>query len=76
MITSTLATIGILYLILESNIFHRIRQKIPQKLLCATCLSFWIGLILTFNIVQAFAIMGIMVLIQKIWHITSKNSFF
>jgi hypothetical protein len=71
MITNILITYGIAYLITESSLLEKPREYLASKhrligelLYCPICTSFWIGLILTGNILESFAIMGAVAIIQ------------
>lgn len=73
MIINILATIGITYLITESNLLTTQRAWVAGKhrllaelFYCPICMSFWVGLVITGNILQAFAIMGVVSIIS-IW---------
>lgn len=73
MIINILTTIGITYLITESNLLITQRAWIAGKhrllaelFYCPICMSFWVGLIITGDILQAFAIMGVVSIIS-IW---------
>lgn len=69
-----LITYGIAYLLTESFLLEKPRNYIAKKygsyignmVYCSICISFWIGLILTSNILEAFAIMGTIALINKL----------
>lgn len=72
MIYNLLVTYGIAYLLSESVLLEKPRNYLAHKnrllgdlLYCPICLSFWIGLILTGNILTAFAIMGSIAIISK-----------
>lgn len=71
MITNLLATIGITYLITESHLLDKPREYIASKhkllaelFYCPICMSFWIGLCITGELLQAFAIMGVVSIIK------------
>lgn len=73
MIINILATIGITYLVTESNLLTTQRAWIAGKhrllaelFYCPICMSFWVGLVVTGNILQAFAIMGVVSIIS-VW---------
>lgn len=73
MILKILISYGIAYLLSESVLLETPREWIAKRsrffgnmVYCNICLSFWIGLILTQNILQAFAIMGSIALINKL----------
>lgn len=73
MIINILTTYGIAYLITESFLLEKPRNYIAKKggtyignmVYCSICLSYWIGLILTGDILQSFAIMGTIALIKN-----------
>lgn len=72
MILQILASYGIAYLLSESVLLEKPREWIASKskflgnmIYCNICLSYWIGLAITQNILQAFAIMGAIALINK-----------
>ena len=72
MILKILSSYAITYLISESFILEKPREWIAKHstflgnlVYCNICLSFWIGLITTQSIIQAFAIMGAIALITK-----------
>lgn len=75
MLINILTTYGIAYLLTESFLLEKPRNYIAKKggryignmVYCSICISFWVGLILTGNILEAFAIMGTIALINKIW---------
>lgn len=71
MVTNILATIGITYLITESHLLDKPREWIASKhkllaelFYCPICMSFWIGLCITGELLSAFAIMGVVYLIS------------
>lgn len=74
MIINILTTYGIAYLLTESFLLEKPRNYIAKKggnyignmVYCSICLSYWIGLILTGSILEAFAIMGTIALIHKL----------
>lgn len=73
MLLNILTSYGIAYLLSESVILEKPREWIAKHsnllgnmVYCNICLSFWIALILTQNILQAFAIMGSIALINKL----------
>jgi hypothetical protein len=74
MILNILTTYGIAYLLTESFLLEKPRNYIAKKggvyignmVYCSICLSYWIGLILTGSILEAFAIMGTIALIHKL----------
>lgn len=73
MILQILTSYGIAYIITESFLLESLRSYIANKnrymgnlLYCSTCMSFWIGLILTGNILEAFAIMGTIAIINNL----------
>lgn len=73
MIYQILTSYGIAYLISESVLLEKPREWIGKHsrffgnmVYCNICLSFWIGLILTASMLQAFAIMGSIALINKL----------
>jgi len=69
-----LITYGIAYLLTESFLLEKPRNYIAKKygsyignmVYCSICISFWIGLILTGSILDAFAIMGTVAIINKL----------
>lgn len=72
MIISILTTYGIAYLLSESVLLEKPRELIASKnsllaelIYCPICLSYWIGLAITQDILQAFAIMGAIALLHK-----------
>lgn len=73
MIINILTTYGIAYLLTESFLLEKPRNYLAKKggtyignmVYCSICLSYWIGLILTGSILNAFAIMGAIVIINK-----------
>lgn len=74
MIIKILATIGICYVISESNLFTTQREWIASKhrllgelIYCPICLSLWIALLLTFNLLESCAIMGVLVILIKLY---------
>ena len=74
LLTNILTTYGIAYLLTESFLLEKPRNYIAKKggnyigniVYCSICISYWIGLILTGNILEAFAIMGTIALINKL----------
>lgn len=74
LLTNILISYGIAYLLTESFILEKPRSYIASKLgdyianmvYCSICMSFWVGLILTGNILEAFAIMGTVAIINKL----------
>lgn len=73
MVLQILTSYGIAYLLSESNLLIKPREYIASKnnllaelIYCPICLSFWIALALTQNILQAFAIMGAIAIIKKL----------
>ena len=74
LLTNILTTYGIAYLLTESFLLEKPRNYIAKKggnyigniVYCSICLSYWIGLILTGNILESFAIMGTIALINKL----------
>lgn len=75
LLINILTTYGIAYLLTESFLLEKPRNYIAKKggtyigniVYCPICTSFWIGLILTGSIINAFAIMGTIALIQKLY---------
>jgi len=69
-----LITYGIAYLFTESFLLEKPRNYITRTSIdllanivyCSTCMSYWIALILTGNILESFAIMGAIAIINKI----------
>ena len=74
LLTNILTTYGIAYLLTESFLLEKPRNYIAKKggnyigniVYCSICISYWIGLILTGNILEAFAIMGTIAIINKL----------
>jgi uncharacterized membrane protein len=74
LLTNILITYGIAYLLTESFILEKPRNYIARKcgryignmVYCSICISFWVGIILTGNILEAFAIMGTTAIINKL----------
>lgn len=73
MINYILTTYGIAYLLTESILLEKPRSWIANKhwilgelFYCPICISYWIGLILTHNVLQSFAIMGAIAIIKHI----------
>ena len=71
MASNILITLAITYLISQSKITQGIREWIANKhwilaelIYCKVCLSFWIGLYLTYNVKEALVIMGVFALIN------------
>lgn len=71
MFTNILATYGIAYLISQSALLEKTREYLASKhrligelLYCPICLSYWIALIMTGDILESFAIMGGIAIIQ------------
>lgn len=71
MLLNILATYGIAYLITQSVLLEKTRSYLASKhwligefLYCNICLSFWIGLIITDDPLEAFAIMGTFAILQ------------
>ena len=74
MLNNILITIGICYVLSESNLFIKQREWLASKhkllgelIYCPICLSFWVGLVLTWNILESCAIMGILVILTKLY---------
>jgi len=72
LLTNLLTTYGIAYLFTESVLLEKPRAWIASKhwilgelLYCPICISYWIALILTQDILQAFAIMGAIAIVVK-----------
>lgn len=79
MIYNILITYGIAYLITQSVLLEKPRAYLASKhwfigelLYCPICISFWIGLALTQNMLGAFAIMGSIALIHLFIYETKK----
>lgn len=73
MIYNILVTYGIAYLITQSVLLEKPREYLASKnwliaelLYCPICISYWIALILTGSILQSFAIMGAIAIINKL----------
>lgn len=73
MILQLLTSYGITYLLSESVLLETPREWLAKRsnflgnmVYCNICLSYWIALILTQNVLQAFAIMGSIALINKL----------
>ena len=74
LLTNILTAYGVVYLLTESFLLEKPRNYIAKKggnyigniVYCSICLSYWIGLILTGNILESFAIMGTIALINKL----------
>ena len=74
LLTNILTAYGVSYLLTESFLLEKPRNYIAKKsgnyigniVYCSICISFWVGLILTGNILEAFAIMGTIALIHKL----------
>jgi hypothetical protein len=71
MLINILATYGIAYLISQSVLLEKPREYLASKhrligelLYCPICLSYWIALIITGDILESFAIMGGIAIIQ------------
>jgi hypothetical protein len=72
MIINILTTYGIAYLLTESFLLEKPRQFLARKnrligdlVYCPICISYWIALIITGNILESFAIMGTIALIKN-----------
>ena len=73
MILQLLTSYGIAYLLSESVLLETPREWLSKRskflgnmLYCNICLSYWIALILTHDVLQSFAIMGSIALINKL----------
>ena len=74
LLINVLTTYGIAYLLTESFLLEKLRNYIAKKcgkyignmVYCSICISFWVGLILTGNILDAFAITGAIAIINKL----------
>jgi len=73
MIYQILISYGIAYLLSESVLLEKPREILASKnyyiaelIYCPICLSYWIGLVLTHNVLQSFAIMGAIAIIKHI----------
>ncbi len=71
MVVNTLVTLSIVYLLAKSMVLEPYRawladrhRVIAELIYCNICLSFWVALLLTFNLYEALAIMGVFVIIN------------
>ena len=79
-----LQTIAISWFIANSTLVEKPRMWLSKQnrllgdlLHCEICLSFWVGLALTQDLLKAFGIMGIQILIAKaLTHIKKKKSLY
>lgn len=80
MVYNILATYAIAYILSESNLLNTPREWLASKnkylaelIYCPICLSYWIALIITGNLLESFAIMGTIAIISKIYDKSKPN---
>lgn len=78
MLSNFLVTIAVTYILSESSLLETLREKLPKWLkhliYCPICTSFWVALLITLSIYQAFVIMGLVILIYKLYEAIEKKA--